>query len=211
MTVSIEHAGPPAGRAVRLPRDLAPNPRFSLREIALVAQLDLRGDASDANFAERVCRVLGGPLPVAANTWLATQTGEALWLGPDEWLVVAADGEAGRIERELREALAGVHHAVTDVSASRTVIEIAGADARSVLAKGCTLDMHAQSFAVGHCAQTLLARSQIILQRVESAPVYRLYVRNSFAAYVARWLADAAAESAASREMDAERIATRLA
>ena len=79
-----------------------------------------------------------------------------------------------------------------------------------MLAKGCPLALHAAGFAPPQCAQTLLAKSQMILQACETTPVFRLYVRNSFAHYVAQWLADAAAESAASRSLDSDRIAARL-
>ena len=98
-----------------------------------------------------------------------------------------------------------------EVSASRAVIEIAGADARSVLAKGCTLDLHASAFRAPRCAQTLLARTQMLLQAVDDKPTFRIFVRSSFASYVAAWLLDAAAETGASRGLDAERLAARLA
>src|SRR3954471_11414942 len=62
----------------------------------------------------------------AANTW----NDAGLWLGPDEWLA-------------LGKAPVGNYRAVTETSASRTVIEISGEDARTVLAKGCTLDLAA--------------------------------------------------------------------
>ena len=77
---------------------------------------------------------------------------------------------------------------IVDVSANRTIIEIGGTRARAVLAKGCSLDLHPRAFAAGQCAQTLLAQAQIILQQTAEAPTYRLYVRCSFARYLATWL-----------------------
>jgi sarcosine oxidase subunit gamma len=116
-----------------------------------------------------------------------------LWLGPDEWLV--AGGSADLPER-LRAALAGVHAAVVELSASRAVFELTGPAARDVLAKGCALDVHPRAFGPGQCAQTGLARAAVILEQVDAAPTFRIFVRRSFARYLATWLADAAAELA---------------
>ena len=85
------------------------------------------------------------------------------------------------------------------------------AHARVVLAKGCPLDLHGSAFKPPQSAQTLLAKSQVILQCVDARPVFRLFVRLSFANYIAEWLLDAAAELAASRTIDTQRISNRLA
>lgn len=184
--------------------------RFAMRELAFVTQLNLRGNAADGAFSTAVRGALGNDLPVAPNTWSGTPERGAIWLGPDEWLVVAPEAE--RIARlaALGAALAGQHHSLVDVSANRTVLELSGSDARVVLAKGCPLPLHAGAFAPPQSAQSVLAKSQVLLQCCETTPVFRLYVRNSFAHYLAQWLADAAAESAASRGLDSDRIAARL-
>jgi sarcosine oxidase subunit gamma len=167
------------------------------RVIALVehrlAQVDLRGDASDPAFRAAVRRAIGVDLPVAPNTVAQAGDRAVLWLGPDEWLVVG-DGDPAELESALARALTGLHAAAVDVSASRAVIALAGPYARCVLAKGCGLDLHPRSFASARCAQTLLARAQVILHQVANTPAYRLHVRASFAAYLAEWLLDAARE-----------------
>lgn len=153
---------------------------------------------------------LGAGLPTRPNTWAGNSDCQVLWLGPDEWLVVSADGTHEILFNRLHEALHGLHHALTDVSANRTVIAIAGSDTRSVLAKGCSLDLHRQAFGERHLAQTLLAKSPVILQCVDGQANFHLYVRNSYAQYVATWLTDAQAECAASSGLDAGLIASRL-
>ena len=52
---------------------------------------------------------------------------------------------------------------------------------------GCSLDLHPSVFPPGRCAQTLLARAQVILYRPERARL-RLLVRPSFADYLRAWL-----------------------
>jgi sarcosine oxidase subunit gamma len=108
-----------------------------------------------------------------------TTAGRALWLGPDEWLVI------GGREEDYPDAGAAV-----DVSANRVCFELAGDDVEDVLAQGCSLDLDASVFAPGRCAQTLLAKAQVILHR-RDRETFRILVRPSYAPYLAAWLRDA--------------------
>ena len=143
--------------------------------------------------------VLGFPLPVEPNTTAGAGGTDALWLGPDEWLVVAPPGSGTALEAELAEALAGLG-SVVDLSANRTALQVVGPRAREVLAKGCALDLHPRAFGPGRCAQTLLGRAQVVLEQLADEPLtFGLLVRGSFAAYVATWLLGAAEEFSSAR------------
>ena len=131
-----------------------------LREVELDAQVSVRGEP-----------------PLAPNT----VGGDALWLGPDEWLVL------GGREEDYADQPAAV-----DVSANRICLELSGEGAADVLARGCALDLHPSVFPPGRCAQTLVARAQVILYRPEEH-TFRLLVRPSFADYLRAWLRDAGA------------------
>ena len=65
---------------------------------------------------------------------------------------------------------------------------------RELLEFGCPIDLHPRVFGPGRCAQTLLARANVLIWHVADGPedTFRLFVRPSFAAYVAAWIADAA-------------------
>jgi sarcosine oxidase, subunit gamma len=169
---------------------------LTLGEVAVAAQLGLRGDAGDKRFVERVAGVLGVAPPTAPNTAAGAGSVALLWLSPDEWLVTAKEAP-GELAGRLRGALAGQHVAVVDLSASRVVFELAGPRARDVLAKGCGLDLHPRAFGPGRCAQTALARAAVILHLADETPRYRIFVRRSFARYLEAWLRDAAEEFAA--------------
>lgn len=210
MTASTERASPLQEWSARF-ETLSGAGGFSLREIPFATQLNLRGNPDNSSFSRNVGALLGCELPTTANTWSASPDCTVLWLGPDEWLVVAREGRNESLVEDLRLALKGLHHAITDVSANRTMIELAGADARVVLAKGCPLDLHRSAFAPPQCAQSLVAKSQVILQSVDDEPTFRLFVRLSFAAYLAEWLMDAAGECIAARTIDRDQVATRLA
>lgn len=177
-------------RASKVPADAA----VTLCECPYRGQLLLRGEATDTGFAAAVAHVLGLGLPIAPNTSASAGRCSALWLGPDEWLIITPDGSETETLSALTAALSGRHHAVTDVSDGRAVIRLAGPCARDVLMKGCSLDLHPRAFAAGQCAQTRLARSHVLLHQIEAAPAYDVYTQRSFADYVWRWLEDAASE-----------------
>ena len=80
--------------------------------------------------------------------------------------------------------------AAVDVSANRVCFELVGEDVEDVLAQGCSLDLHPSVFAPGRCAQTLLAKAQVILHRRDDE-TFRILVRPSYAPYVRTWLEDA--------------------
>jgi sarcosine oxidase subunit gamma len=143
-------------------------------EIPFLTQVDVR-------CSERDAARLG--LPIEPNTVTGDMTRGALWLGPDEWLVVAQPGDPGVIVEGLEALLVESHHAVVDVSGNRAVIELHGPGRLALLASACSLDLDpAGGWVPGVCAQTLLARAQVIVQ--ELPDVTRLFVRPSFADYV---------------------------
>src|SRR5205814_2113181 len=76
-----------------------------LRELALDSQVSVRGEPRP-------------DFPVEPNT----SAGRALWLGPDEWLVIDAR------EEDFPDAAA-----VIDVSGNRVCLELVGDDAEDVL------------------------------------------------------------------------------
>ncbi len=77
-------------------------------------------------------------------------------------------------------------------------MRLAGARARDVLAKGCTIDFHPQVFQAGQCAQTALAKANVLIGLLDASPTYEIIVRRSFADYLERWLRHAAREYSAS-------------
>ena len=147
---------------------------------------------ASGEVVERVGAALGVELPIEPNTVATHGQRSALWLGPDEWLVVDATEDPQRIEATVRQSFAPDWGSAVDVSANRVVFELTGAAARDILARGCPLDLHPRRFGPGKCAQTLLAKTAIILWQTDAAPTFRILVRPSFATYVACWLADAA-------------------
>ncbi|MCQ4079589.1 sarcosine oxidase subunit gamma [Streptomyces sp. RB6PN25] len=165
-----------------------------LAELPYLAQIDVRLDPKGP-AADAVGLALGFPLPTQPNTVVHGGGSSALWLGPDEWLVVGRPGTRAELEGRLREAVGDEPAAVVDISAQRTALLVAGPRSRDLLSHGCALDLHPRSFGAGRCAQTLLARAQVVLAvRDELKPGFWVLVRSSFAGYLGDWLLDAATE-----------------
>src|SRR5699024_10993559 len=93
------------------------------------------------------------------NTFVTTDGVSALWLGPDEWLLVTEAGGQAALESKINDHIGDLFAGVTDVSSYYTTIEIAGHEATELLARGTPLDLHPRVFGAGRCAQTLLAKT----------------------------------------------------
>ncbi len=145
-----------------------------------LSQVDLRVKPDDARGLIE--------LPFEPNTWRAFGAGgrEALWLGPDEWLLVGPAGSQAAIVGDLDATMDGVHRSVVDVSANRGARDLTGAERHDLLGRGCGLDLHPRSWRAGLCAQTLVGRVPVILQERDDAT--RVFVRPSFRAYLVAWL-----------------------
>jgi sarcosine oxidase subunit gamma len=189
--VALLRRSPLADRAETLAA--ASSDAVTLTEVPFLTAVNLRVDP-DSDAARRVGERRGTPLPDAPNTVADAGSRCVLWLGPDEWLVVGPDGDAPA----LLALLGDEPDSVVDVSANRTTVQVSGPSARDLLEKGCTLDLHPRAFGVGRCAQSTVAKAQVVLWQTADTPVYRLLVRGSFSGYLADWLIDAAGEYAIS-------------
>jgi len=171
-----------------------PHAGVELAERPIRGLLVLRGDVASAEFRNAVSTAIGIEPVVEPLTAARKRDVSMLWLGPDEWLVVTPDNRVARIERTLRGTLDERHGALTDVSHSRAILSLSGPGARSVLAKGCPLDFHPRVFGPGRCAQSRLAKCQVLIHQTDDAPVFEIYVQRSFAEYAWTWLMDAGQE-----------------
>jgi sarcosine oxidase, subunit gamma len=156
-----------------------------------VAMVDVRLGTVGAEASA----ALGVDLPTAPNTWVPAGTGQAVWLGPDEWLLSSTTEAPEELEARVRAAVLPLGGSATDVSAQRIGLRLTGARARDVLAKGCSIDLHPRVFGRGSSAQTTLGRAGVVLLALSDAgDDYAVLVRSSFAGYLADWLLDAALE-----------------
>lgn len=118
---------------------------------------------------------------------------DAIWAGPDQWLLRTAsrDDLTGLIDELSADA------AVTDQSDARAVLRLAGPRVRDVLAKGVMLDLHPAAFAAGDAALTSVAYVGMHLWRLEDmpeGPVFEVAVPRSMARSFWSWFVASASE-----------------
>ena len=151
------------------------------------ARYILRGAAARAGARH----ALGFEVPAEPCRACVSEGRAALWLGPDEWLLLCPSEGEPQFAAALREALATVAHALVDVSHRQVGLSVRGAQAETLLESGCPLDLDAGAFPLGMCTRTMLAKSEIVLWR-SGTQEFRLEVWRSFAPYVAAFLSEAA-------------------
>ncbi|HEY2660886.1 MAG TPA: sarcosine oxidase subunit gamma family protein [Caulobacteraceae bacterium] len=135
----------------------------------------------------------GLPLPQEACRAASAGDRHALWLGPDEWLLLAPVAEADALAATLEAAMADLPHSLVEVSQRQTALRISGPRATDLLSVGCLLDLDPVAFPVGMCTRTVLAKAEIVLWRT-SAEDFHIEVWRSFSPYVWRFLEAAGAE-----------------
>ncbi len=158
-----------------------------LRALPGASRWVLRGDGAVRTTTESA---LGLPVPDAACRAGVNGERAALWLGPDEWLLLAPAGQAGLATR-LERALGGLPHSLVDVSHRQIGLLVHGPQAELLLSSGCPLNLSIRAFPVGMCTRTVLAKAEVVLWRTAAAQ-FRLEVWRSFAPYVTQFLAEAA-------------------
>lgn len=175
-----------------LPVDAKPE-GFDCAVAPPLARFVLRGDE-----AARLAAARGLGVEIPATPCRAAESGPraALWLGPDEWLLLAPVADAAAVESAIAAAATGARHALFDVGHRQIALSLGGPLAVDVLAQGCPLDLDLAAFPVGMCTRTLLAKAEIVLWR-RAAQRFHVEVARSFARYTGEWIALAARDAAA--------------
>jgi len=173
-----------------------PSGRIALDERPFTGLLVLRGDRAALNGAVR--DGAGLELPSEAGTFSQADDTSALWIGPDEWVLVTRPGAEGEMLSGLKSALAATHSQVVDVTDYYTPIIISGIEARTVLAKITMVDLHPRAFSKGNAIASLFGHAGAWLQMIDdedgAGPTFALYVRRSMADYLWCLLADGGRE-----------------
>ena len=137
----------------------------------------------DADFGPR--HILRGPasgtalhgLVLPAEPCRAAEANgiAALWLGPDEFLLLGCTAPQSAF-------------VVVDVSHRTLGYRLAGADAAMLLAGAVPLDLAPAAFPVGMCTRTMFEKAEIVLWR-RGGDDWHIEVARSFAPYLRDMLA----------------------
>ncbi len=137
--------------------------------------------------------VLGLTIPARPCIAAVMADHAALWLGPDEWLLLLPE----RYDpASLEAALSGIACSLVDVSHRQTAIVLEGPGAAETLNAAVPLDLSDPAFPVGMCVRTIFEKAEIVLWRTAHQR-FHLEVWRSFAPYVWELLDLVRAENAA--------------
>jgi sarcosine oxidase subunit gamma len=169
-------------------------PSVHIAEEPFVTMVELWVDP-DGPGRVAASEVLGVDLPTTTSTCTEGETATAIRIGPEEFLITMRSPSHTEVESRLHNAVSPYGGAATDVSAQRTTLRLSGAHVRDVLGKGSSIDLHPKAFGPGTAVRTQLALADVMMIPLDSTGTdYRIFVRSSFARYLAEWLIDAAEE-----------------
>ncbi len=172
---------------------LSDSPRFALSEAPRAARFILRGGEG----ARVACGIAFGAEPPVRLGPAGEGAGRAaLWLGPDEWLMIADGADLVPLGETLELVLDGTAHSLVDVSHRQIGLIASGTAAARALNAGCPLDLDLAAFPVGVATRTLYDKAEIVLWR-RAETKFHIEVWRSFAPYLAASLAEAARGAAA--------------
>lgn len=166
-----------------------------IEELAGQGMITLRGDLSDSAIADAVKAVFGVALPGQRGTAFDGAQG-ALWMSPDEALLLCPYEEARSRADELSARLADQHALAVNVSDARSVFRLRGVLLREVIAKLAPVDMAPGAFEPGQVRRTRLAQVAAAFW-MDDATTARLVCFRSVSSYVYGILTNAADEASA--------------
>ena len=150
-------------------------------------RLSLRARAEDVGA---LSSALGLTLPTRPKTSASANGRHALWLGPDEWLLI----DENEADMMALAASAGVLHSATDVTHRYTAILVSGPNAATAIAGACPHDLSEAAFPVGACVRTVLGKIEVVIYRT-GQQAYRVECWRSFSTYAFAMLAEGAEDA----------------
>ena len=168
---------------------------LEMKEIKPIMKLIIRGKTKD--FITAIGKNLNMILPTEANTSTSGETLTALWLSPDEWMLVSneamsEDTNTYKAEDDLIKNISKINlGAVTDVSDQFVMINIKGSKVFDLLATGSPFNFNEFKNKKGSVVQTILSHIDVIIHLTEINDV-NLLVRRSFSEHLFSWLKDSA-------------------
>ena len=125
------------------------------------------------------------PLKVKSNN-----STRILWMGPDSWIVIS---DNKNIYDTFKNDFSDKDFAITDLSHSRTIIEIEGSLVREVIKKGSPLNIN--DLKEGDCSNSIFHAITITLDFISDSPeVIRILCLRSFGESLYHSITDACLE-----------------
>jgi len=166
------------------------NSVVSIKAAPPASRISLRATVKGAKAYEKT---LGFALPMKPGETKSKAGTHALWLGPDEWLIISDAGQKGA-NTNAKAPKTTAEYAETDVSHRNTGFVLAGTGAENAINAACPRDLSLKSFPVGTASRTIFGKAEIVLYRT-AKDTFRLECWRSFVPYVWAYLLDGAKDA----------------
>ena len=166
-----------------------------VKEISPTMKLNLRGKKRE--FFKNIGKNLNMLLPTEANTSTISDKLTAIWLSPDEWMIVTNDViKKDTNENQLNEILFNSISksnlgAVIDVTDQLVQLEIKGENIYEIFSAGSPFNFNEFKNKKGSTTQTILNHIDVIIHN-KGNQIVNLFVRRSFADHLWSWIEDSA-------------------
>ena len=113
-----------------------------------------------------------------------------LWCGPNNWLLVSVKKE---LLKEINKSFINTDFAVTDLSHSRTIIELKGKNSKEILKKGCPFNFN--DFRKDNCINSIFNGITVTIDMINEGPdELRIFALRSFGESIYHSITDACLE-----------------
>ena len=166
-----------------------------VKEISPTMKLNLRG--KEREFFTNIGKNLNMLLPTEANTSTISDKLTAIWLSPDEWMIVTNDEvKKDTNEYQLNEILfndisKSSLGAIIDVTDQFVQLEIKGKNIYEIFSAGSPFNFSEFKDKKGSSVQTILNHIDVIVHN-KGNQIVNLFVRRSFAQHLWSWINDSA-------------------
>ncbi|NKB50686.1 MAG: sarcosine oxidase subunit gamma [Rhizobiaceae bacterium] len=126
-------------------------------------------------------------LPVKPGQSTSKSTLSALWIGPDEWLIIDTKNPIDKLMPRRENA----NFCATDISHRNVAFIVSGNGAENTLCASCPRDLSLSAFPVGSASRTIFGKAEVVLLRTGKTS-FRLECWRSFSPYVWDLLVDGA-------------------
>jgi sarcosine oxidase subunit gamma len=162
----------------------------SIRKAAPLTRLSYRG--REASLADAGA-AFGAKLPEAPLTCTTAARRAALWMGPDEWTLLAPDDDLKALCDAIDSKLGATPHALVDISDRSQAIIVSGDKAAWLLNTGIFIDFSVEAFPVGTVTRTVFHKAPVMVWRT-GADTFVVEAWVSLMDYVSGLLVNAARE-----------------
>ena len=166
-----------------------------VKEISPIMKLNLRGKKRE--FFTNIGKKLNMLLPTEANTSTISDKLTAIWLSPDEWMIITNDKlKKDTNEYQLNEILFNDISkanlgAVIDVTDQFVQLEIKGKNIYEIFSAGSPFNFNEFKDKKGSSVQTILNHIDVVIHN-KGDHIVNLFVRRSFAEHLWSWIDDSA-------------------